>query len=255
LPKVKLVLCYNGEAFFGSQKQAGAVRTVASVLENAIERLYEDQVNLVFSGRTDSGVHADGQVVSFEAKNTVPVGRLQDALNGLLPEDLQVKEADYVDEKFCARFSATRRRYQYLFSETRIPMTDRTYVASVGFKPQGGLFEAAGRILIGRHDFRNFGNTGSNAKTTVRHVETFRFETCERNELHNWNQNWRLHRVTIEANGFLYRMVRNIMGAVFEIHKGRLTLDDFRRMIYNQCERLRYVPAPPEGLTLSKVSY
>ncbi|MBV8118285.1 MAG: tRNA pseudouridine(38-40) synthase TruA, partial [Candidatus Eremiobacteraeota bacterium] len=200
---VRLTLEYDGTNFCGFQWQP-AVRTVAGVLEAALSELLAEHVKVAAAGRTDSGVHASGQVVSFSTQRRFPFDRLCIALNAMLPRDIAIRRADVVDDPFSARFSALERTYVYAIYNRAAPAPLLArYAYHVWLPLELQPMRAAAAQLLGEHDFRSFCAELPQSGVTVRAVRELNVE-----------RRTDLLRVEIRAGGFLHRMVRTIVGTL-----------------------------------------
>ncbi|MEI9997854.1 MAG: tRNA pseudouridine(38-40) synthase TruA [Verrucomicrobiota bacterium] len=241
----KLTIAYRGTEFAGWQIQP-AKRTVQQSIEDAIAKLWGQKISLQGSGRTDTGVHALGQVASFNAPrlHTAPV--LLRALNANLPRDVRIVGCRLVSPAFHARFDATGKTYRYLLWNHAVqdPFTLDTHW-HVPRELDLAAMRKAARLLLGRHDFASFtSNPGYERESTVRMM---RRASVVRDR----------HAVVFHfsADGFLYRMVRNLVGALVKVGKGRITVEDFARIL-RECRRSAAPEtAPACGLTLMHVRY
>ncbi|MBV9851022.1 MAG: tRNA pseudouridine(38-40) synthase TruA [Armatimonadetes bacterium] len=250
---LKLTVEYDGTDFCGYQTQGQGERTVQATLARAVRTITQQDVTLHAAGRTDTGVHALGQVVSFQTTARVPTERLAIALNSVLPRDLSVAKAEDAPEGFHARFSARRRTYAYLIwtRRTRSAIWGR-YSLHLRRSVDEDLMRRAGQVLIGSRDFAAFAKTGGDpGTTTVRDLQALAIRRLPQ----NWGRGGLiLFRVT--ANGFLRSMVRNIVGALLEVGLGDLPPDAIadilatRDRAQNPC-----APAAPHGLCLLRVDY
>ena len=244
---VALCVEYDGGAFHGFQRQAG-LRTVQSALEKAAAQVANEPVALVAAGRTDAGVHATSQVVSFHTKAYRPERAWRAGISSLTPSALGVVCASVFPDAFHARFDALWRHYVYIFSDARTrPVLHRGLVTWAG-RHHAPLNEeamhAAAQSLIGEHDFSSFRAAGCQSRSPWRRVHAIRV--------------WRVGShvaIDITANAFLLRMVRNIAGALLPVGRGELSTDALADLL-----RLRHRPAapptaPPQGLYLVGVGY
>lgn len=244
---VLLTVAYDGTEFHGWQKQPN-LRTVQGVLEDALGKICAQSVAVTASGRTDEGVHAAGQTVSFDYDASVPVGNLPAALGSVLPPDLRALSAREVENGFNARKSAKRKRYVYrMYCGTEIPQHSR-YALHLPRPLDLPLLEKACAHIAGTHDFVRFYCAGSSAKTTVRTVYDC---SLQRNAEQG---NDALYEFSICGNGFLYKMVRLLVGALLSLSDGKITLDEFVAALDGKAG-IRKIPAPPHGLTLQSVEY
>jgi tRNA pseudouridine38-40 synthase len=215
------------------------------VLQEALERLTGEPVKVTGAGRTDTGVHARGQVVSFQTESGIPAERFAPALNGCLPGDVRILESGEAPPGFHARYSARRKTYEYLvYRQTAgaVMHRDRALVLT-GALDLEAIREAAG-YLVGRHSFRSFCASGSGVKGYVRTVEELRVE-----EGGDWL------RFAVTADGFLYHMVRNIVGTLLQVGQGRLSAGDVREILEHEDRAKAGPTAPAQGLYLVRVEY
>jgi len=242
---VRMAVEYDGTAFVGFQFQPG-LRSVQSVLETALSRIFEEAVKVTAAGRTDTGVHASGQVVSFTtARSSFPFDRLPIALNSALPNDVSVRDAAIVDPSFSARFSADERSYVYVIFNRREPSALAARGAyHVHAKLDLDAFGDAAAFLIGRHDFRSFCGTPPDNDNTVRTVKVLTVR--RRGEL---------IRIGISADGFLHRMVRTIVGTLLECATGRRDPASMPSTIEARMRSAAGLTAPAHGLYLAGVRY
>ena len=242
---VKLTLEYDGSRFFGFQRQQDKP-TVQAALEGALSRLFNRRMKIsAAAGRTDSGVHAEAQVVNFKTDSRFPLEKIQSGLNALLPKEIAVKRAEEVPPDFHARYGAQWKIYEYrvLNSKIRSPLLNgRAY--QYPYPLNVSRMKEAAKKLVGRHDFKAFQAAGSSAKSSVRFVKRLKIERKET-----------LIRFVIEADGFLYHMVRNIMGTLLELGRGSLDLKGFKAMFRNGNRAFGGPTVPPGGLTLVSVKY
>ena len=205
------------------------------------------------SGRTDAGVHAEYQVCHYDADIAVPINKCVIALNSLLPSDVRIVDATIVEDSFHARYSATSRRYYYAFTPDEIPLFLSSYLVKAEVAPSETLIKQIQEILIGEHDFKHFRHIGSNKNYTTRTIYEFQIKKRVIRPLFNLKK-ITVFEVYIEANSFLYRMVRNIIGALFHVMKGKQSLKAFEDML--ACKATySYLPANPSSLSLIEVKY
>lgn len=248
----KLTLSYDGTAYSGWQAQADG-NTIQQWLAAAIKSVVGSQVQVTGSGRTDAGVHALGQVASFSVPTRIAAGEMQNAINANLPGDIRVLAAEEVAASFCAQRSATSKRYVYVLQDGPLPDVIRQRYCWFlrGTLDVAAMQQAAG-YLVGELDFASFQAAGSERASTVRHVSRLQVER-RANE----------HRGTtpddivaeIAANGFLYRMVRNIVGTLADVGLGKQP-PDWVADVLAACDRdAAGRTAPPQGLFLAEVNY
>ncbi len=244
-----LTLSYDGTAYSGWQRQKNA-RTVQQEVEEALYRLTGFDVSVTASGRTDEGVHALGQAVSFSCELPMPAANAVNALNGKLPHDIRAVNCREVAAGFCARRSAKRKTYAYRFyvSPAVVPQIDR-YALRLGSPLDTELLTKAAKKIEGTHDFKEFYCLGSSAKTTVRTVYSCNLTEYAENGIMPLS-----YELRICGNGFLYKMVRLLTGALLRLNGGEISLAEFEAALNGE-GTLRKIPAPSKGLTLAGVEY
>ena len=246
-------VAYDGSALCGSQLQANG-RTVQGDLEAALRAVLKHEARVSLAGRTDAGVHATGQVMSFATHNRIPAERVPHALNSKLTRDIRVLRASEVSKEFHPRFSARGRTYRYHIADggSENPLL-RNIAGRVREVLDVEAMRAASEALVGRMDFAAWQSAGSPAPTTVREVR--RIEIARAASTWSAGQDGELIVVEIEADAFLYQMVRNIVGAL--ICAGRRELDQaaLRRLTEGRDRTKCPPPAPPQGLSLVQVKY
>lgn len=242
--KIKLVVEYDGTKYFGWQFQPNGI-TVQEVLEKILLRVTKEKTNVVGSGRTDSGVHAEGQVAHFVTNSRMNGQEFLKALNSLLPRDIVVKNVEEVSGDFDARRSAVKKIYRYTILNQDHPSAF-AYSRSM-FVQQDLDIEAmkqAAVHLIGRHDFTSFQGPNSEAKSPVR--ELYRID-IERKD------NYII--LYFEGEGFLKYMVRNMVGTLVEVGKGRISPGAMKDILESRNRKNAGPTAQPQGLCLVKVFY
>ncbi|WP_342507042.1 tRNA pseudouridine(38-40) synthase TruA [Sporosarcina sp. FSL K6-2383] len=246
MTRVKAVVSYDGTNFAGYQSQPG-MRTVQSEIDKALVKIHKTvPVHSVASGRTDAGVHANGQVIHFDTSLGLPLDRWQRALNVLLPTDIRIIGVEYVDENFHARYSAKGKTYSYRwsYSEVHSPF-DRNFSVHLGdLRPDVARMQEAALHLIGKHDFTSY---CSSKTATSNKVRTVRKLTLEKQGEYLI--------MTIEGDGFLYNMVRTIAGMLLAVGRGWHSPDDVKRILELRDRNEASKTAPAHGLYLESVTY
>ena len=245
---IALLVCYDGTRLSGWQTQANA-DSVQSALERAVHDAFSENVRIAASGRTDSGVHAAGQVCSLSLKNRIAPERVADALNRYLPEDVRVLESVAAPEGFDACRMAKRKTYRYRFyvSARQNPLKER-YAAQLKRMPDPEKMRAAAKLIEGEHDFKCFCASGSAAKSTVRHVLSVQI-SLERSLGGDDIV------LDVCGKGFLYNMVRIIAGTLAAVGEGKIRAEDILRAFESGERALRGKTMPAKGLTLLNVDY
>lgn len=240
----KLILAYDGTRFLGYQRQ-GERRTVQAELESALKNVGWQGRAILSAGRTDTGVHATGQVAGFHLEWQHSLAELLRAINANLPEDVSAREISEASEEFHPRFDAKARTYRYriFVDEIRNPL--REYFAWRTWpEPDPGILQEAAKVIIGQHDFRAFGRAMAKGESTERIVWESNWEMLAENELV----------YEIKANAFLYHMVRRTVFLLVRTGQGRVTMEDLQNAVLTGKKVLPGL-APANGLTLVKVDY
>jgi len=239
-----LTIEYDGTNYSGWQLQPNAP-SIQEEVERALRKLTGEEIRINGAGRTDAKVHALGQVASFFTKATIPPEGYSKALNGILPEDISIVESQEVSENFHARYSAIGKRYAYqvYLGKNRSPIL-RNYSLYVSYNIDLGIMKEASKLLLGTHDFAGFMSTGSSVQDTIRAIHKIEFELRDRSL-------W----IAFEGNGFLYNMVRIMVGTLLEIGRGAIEPQQLSRMLKEQDRSLGGPTAQPQGLYLEKVFY
>ena len=242
----KCVCAYDGTDFAGWQSQARS-NAVQDVIEKRLAEIFHAPIRIHGSGRTDAGVHALGQVFHFDAEWGHGVDKLLAAFRVGLPPAIQVKSVRAVAPDFHARFQAKGKRYEYRLRLGDADPFTRRYCWSV-FRPLDfSAMQAAAAILRGRHDFRAFtalNGQGESQENTVRQLR--RLDLVRRG---------RSIKITTEADGFLYKMIRSLVGMLVSVGEGKLSLAEVRAILASKERTARVLTAPPHGLFLVKVFY
>ncbi len=242
---IRFTVSYDGSDFRGWQTQP-ASRTVQETLESAIRAVTgDDRIRCHASGRTDSGVHAVGQVVNFHTAANLPPETLLRAVNSHLPPDLIVRDADEVPESFDANRDAVRKLYRYVIHDGAVPdIFLRRYSYHVKWRLNSAAMQNAIQALRGRHDFHSFETDWPNRASSIRtvtHASVNRLGDCL----------W----IDVEADGFLYNMVRAIAGTLIHIGRGYWPEERMAEILDAEDRREAGPTAPPEGLFLMRVTY
>jgi tRNA pseudouridine38-40 synthase len=241
----KIKVSYDGTAYSGWQRQKNGL-AIQEVLEKAVGKVCGHPVVIFGSGRTDAGVHAEGQIASFFTAADRTPRQLVFGSNSLLPGDVAILEAEEAPPEFNARFSCTGKKYSYdfLISPIRKPLYhQRSWF--VGNRLRWDIAEECLRHLIGEKDFACFRTMGSDVKSTTRKIFAAVLSDPEPN----------IRRLELTGSGFLRNMARSIAGSVYEIGRGRIKASDFPKFIESKNRALMGHAAPPQGLCLREVYY
>ena len=243
---IALRLSYDGTRYHGFQRQSLPVVAVQNVLEKVLAEVCGEPVELAAAGRTDTGVHAYGQVVNFFTDGRIPTERLPRAVNGLLPPDIAVMAAWEAGRDFSARHSSTGKAYLYRIERCTVPNPfTRNYAWQI-FRPLDvAAMRTVLRLLVGTHDYSSFRAAGGAPMSPVRTLDEIRLDEEEGGQLSCY----------MHGNGFLYHMVRNIMSTVVHVGLGRISTDRFTEIFAAHDRRLASPTAPACGLYLLHVDY
>lgn len=243
---VKLTLAYDGTNYHGFQRQAESYGpTIQGTLEAIWAELVKEEVALVMAGRTDAGVHAAGQVVSFRTSARIPEEKIPKAFNSLLPRDIRILRAEWVPDEFNARWSAKWKRYDYRLDNNSISnVFTRLYAAHVPVPLDLACMQEAAAYFEGCHNFKTFAASGGESK---------RFERTIYRCLVRRDQS--LLKVSCLGDGFLYHMVRIIVGTLMDVGMGRIMPAEISEIIASQDRKRARMIAPAHGLTLTYVNY
>ena len=243
-----LKISYDGTDYAGWQCQKNAV-SVQETLEKAIETALGVCVRVTASGRTDAGVHAFGQTCHFDASLTIPPEKLPDCLNRFLPQSVRVLEGKTVDDTFDCNRSAKRKTYRYSLYDGvyDMPLKDR-FAVRVENLPSVDVLQKTAKLLEGEHDYKAFCASGSAVKTTVRTVYEVRVEETQ-------SYGTRDVHVYVTGNGFLYNMVRTMVGEMLDLSWKKRTVESLQKAYETGDRSLLGKTMPAKGLTLMQVVY
>jgi tRNA pseudouridine38-40 synthase len=241
---IRLTVAFEGTAYHGWQIQQSSP-TVQGLISQAITRITGEKATLTGSGRTDSGTHARGLVANFLTGSRLAPAQLARALNALLPRDIRILSARRVHPDFHARRDAVSKtyRYQMYLGPVLPPHLIREYL-HYPYRIDLAAMSAAAGLFPGEHDFASFAKTREDYSSTVRRI--FRCELSKKG---------RHLLLTVEGNGFLHHMVRNMAGTLLEVGRGSISLEEFRDLFVKRDRRLAGFTAPAHGLVLLKVRY
>ena len=241
---IRLDICYDGTRYRGWQRLSAADNTIQGKLETALSRILGEPIEVSGSGRTDAGVHAAHQVVSFHCASGMPCEDILASLRRYLPEDIGVKSCCVAPERFHARLSAKQKTYLYRIWNSEEPCVfQRRFVTVLPEKLDLDKMRQAAALLVGEHDFSAFCANKHMKKSTVRRVDSIQIQTVGE-EL----------RFTITGNGFLYNMVRIMVGTLVEVGQGSRSVESIPRL-FGAARSESGMLMPPQGLCLMEVGY
>ena len=242
---IKLILAYDGSRYHGWQRQSG-MTTIQEVVEEKIKTMTGETVNVIASGRTDAGVHALYQVANFKTRTHLSPEIILKGLNALLPEDIFIKQAAGAPMDFNSRYNAKSKIYEYRILNRKEPdVFLRSYAWHISKALNLGKMADCLSLLLGRHDFSSFKSSGSAIVNPVREMKKADIIGPKDDLL----------LFLFEADGFMRHMVRNIIGTVVEVGRGKIDVDGFMEIFHSRDRRKAGFKAPSQGLFLKMVNY
>lgn len=235
-------ISYDGYLFYGFQRQKDK-RTVCSLVEEVLRKVLNENILIVGASRTDRGVHANSFYFHFDCEKVLDTEKLKASLNKLISNDIYFKNITIVNEDFHARYSVKSKEYVYVINMGEYNPTRRNYELEYNKKINIKLLKKASKYLVGEHDFKSF-TSDSMGKSTVRRVNYIKFK-----------KNKELLIISIEANGFLKYMIRNIIGLFLEINENKKTPIMTKEILESKDRTKLGIKAPSSGLYLNKIKY
>lgn len=244
MKRIKLIVAYDGTNYCGWQIQINGI-TVEEVLNKTLSGLLKEDIRVIGASRTDSGVHALGNVAVFDTESKIPGDKFSFALNQRLPEDIRIQESCQVADDFHPRFCDTIKTYEYKILNRKFALpTERLYSAFVYYPLDVEKMQMAAAYLVGEHDFKSFCSSGSQVESTVRTITDISVE-----------KHGEMISIRVSGNGFLYNMVRIIVGTLMKIGLGVWEPERMEEIL-NACDRNAAGPkAEARGLTLVEIRY
>ena len=253
--KIKLLLEYDGTAYHGWQLQASG-DTLQGIIEDRIAKITGEHSRILGASRTDAGVHALGQTASFRTRSGLDAKVIKKALNALLPRDIRVLDASEAEDSFHPRKDAIKKSYFYIISNQRKSSVFLARYSWLVVKQLDiGPMKEAAEVLIGSHDFSSFMGAGSDIKSPVREILSLSIERLESIDFMSVSLNGNFIKIRISSNGFLRHMVRNIVGTIAEIGRGRTHKDAMKEILDSHDRKRAGQTAPPNGLFLERIVY
>lgn len=244
MKNIKLTIEYDGTNYAGWQRQINQI-AIQQCIEEAISKIVKEDISITGSSRTDSGVHARGMVANFKTDSTVPPERFREAINTKLPDDIAIIKSEEVPLDFHARYNSKGKTYSYtIINRYEKVAIFKNYSCHVKDKLNIEDMREACKPFIGTHDFSAFKTTGSSVKTSVRTITDLHIK-----------EEGKLIKIYITADGFLYNMVRIIVGTLIEVGTGKMKKEDIKSVIKEGKRELAGFCAPASGLVLEKVYY
>ncbi len=240
----KIIVAYDGTRYKGWQKQGNTKETIQQKLQDVISKMCGEEIDVIGSGRTDAGAHASYQVANFKAKVNLKEKEILEYINQYLPMDIAVTHIEVVGERFHSRLNAKNKTYVYRINTSSISnVFEKNLIYQKGTSLDVQKMQEASLDLIGKHDFRAFSSGKKTKKSTVREIYSLEI-LQDNNEV----------KFIINGNGFLYNMVRIIVGTLIEIGEGTRP-NDIKKILISKDRQKAGVTAPACGLCLQKVNY
>lgn len=242
---IRLLIEYDGTNYSGWQRQKNAI-TIQETLENAISKITKENIQVTGCSRTDTGVHARGFVGNFYCESGIPEEKFKDALNSQLPEDIVILESSQVNMDFHSRYHCKGKTYSYTILNRKTPVAiGKNYMYQYKNILNLEAMQCGAGYLVGKHDFSAFRNLGSSVKTSVRNIT----------ELQVFKEKDNLIKFIVSADGFLYNMVRIIVGTLLEVGTEKISPDSIESILLSMDRSKAGISVPPQGLCLEKVYY
>ena len=241
---IKLTIEYDGKDFNGWQKQPNKLN-IQGEIERAIESITGEKVELIASGRTDAGVHAMGQVANFKTSSNISIEKIPIAINSQVKNSIRIQNAEEVDEKFHSRYNCKKKTYRYVIDNSKYGSAIyRNISYHIPMKLNVDEMKKAIKYFEGEHDFKAFKSSGTSSKSSVRTIYNANIVT-EGTSIG----------IDLTGNGFLYNMVRIIVGTLVDVGLGKIKADDIPEIIESKDRTKAGKTLPPQGLMLLSVEY
>lgn len=242
---IKLIIEYDGKRYLGWQRLGDSEKTIQGKIENVLQQMTNEKIELIGSGRTDAGVHARGQVANFKTAVKLTTSEMIRYLNQYLPQDIVVKQAEEMPDRFHARYHVTGKKYSYYLWNDVIPSAfDRFYSYYLPQQLDIDCMQEAVEYLVGQHDFLGFSSLKKSKKSTIRTIDEISIDR-EGSLLH----------FTFIGDGFLYHMIRIIMGTLVEIGLRERSIESINHIFEHKKRQEAGITMPAQGLFLDEVYY
>ena len=242
---IKLLIEYDGKEFNGWQKQPNKLN-IQGTREQAIKQITGEEIDLMASGRTDAGVHAIGQVANFKTKSNIPIEKFAIAINTNLKKSIRIIKAEEVDERFHSRLSCKKKTYRYVINNSEFSSAIyRNLETHIEPKLDVKKMQEAVKYFEGEHDFKAFKASGTSSKSSVRTIYRATVKEMPNNRIY----------IELTGNGFLYNMVRIIVGTLVDVGIGKIAPEEIKNIIESQNRENAGKTLPPNGLYLVEVEY
>jgi tRNA pseudouridine38-40 synthase len=242
---IKITIEYDGSRYKGFQRLTDSENTIQGKLESVLSKMADEKIEIIGSGRTDMGVHARNQVANFKTNSNLSIKKINEYLNKYLPEDIVIKNVEEVDDRFHSRYNVKQKVYLYKLNNSKNQdVFLRKYSTHIERELDIDLMKKASEYLVGEHDFTSFASSKSKKKSNVREIYSITI-----------NKNKDIIDIFVEGNGFLYNMVRIIVGALIDVGLHKKTPEDIKIMLDELDRSKASDTAPAKGLYLYSVKY
>ena len=238
----KLIIAYDGTNYSGWQVQS-KTKTIQGEIENALEEIFQKKINLIGSGRTDAGVHAQNQVANFKVDSEISPFKIKKAINSKISKDIYVKSCNIVEHKFHSRFSAIKRNYIYNIS-TMHDIFNQEYEWYLKFEVNRKILDECSQIILKKKDFKNFCKLTSQKENNFCKIYVSKW--MFKNDSLKYN---------IKADRFMHHMVRFLIGTMIEVARGRYTIGQFESLFTENNSEISVAKAPAKGLFLNNIEF
>lgn len=245
----KLTISFSGKDFYGWQRQKNK-KTVQEEIEKVAEKIFKQKVKVIGCGRTDSGVHAINYVANLKVKTSMNEINVKNAFNSNLPSSIYIKDVKHVNNEFHSRYFSKRKTYRYIITLERTPFLE-DFAFYLKEKTDTEKMKQAAKFFIGKHDFKAFCSAGTSVKNTQREI----FSIDIKKEKTFIDENVEVIIIEIEGTGFLYKMVRNILGTLVYVGIGKIKVEDVKQLIEKKDRKIVPPPLPAKGLYFKNVEY
>ncbi|SHH43337.1 tRNA pseudouridine(38-40) synthase TruA [Tepidibacter thalassicus] len=242
---IKLTIQYDGSRYSGWQRLGHTDMTIQSKIENVLSKMTSEKIEIIGSGRTDVGVHALGQVANFKTNSKMTTSEMIEYLYKYLPQDIVVTNIEEVEERFHSRYNASSKKYIYkIYNDIYLNPFLRKYTTHISEKLDIDAMKKASLFIIGEHDFTSFRSSKSKKKSNIRTI--YSIDIIEKGNLIE---------IIVHGNGFLYNMVRIIVGTLLEVGLGNMEPENVNYILLSKDRKLAGPIAPAKGLYLLEVEY
>ncbi|GAA0705103.1 tRNA pseudouridine(38-40) synthase TruA [Paraclostridium ghonii] len=242
---IKITIEYDGSRYKGFQRLNDSENTIQGKIESVLSKMADEKIEIIGSGRTDMGVHAHNQVANFKTSSNLSIKKINEYLNKYLPEDIVIKKVEEVEDRFHSRYNVKQKVYLYKINNSKTQdVFLRKYSTHIEKPLDIELMKKASEYLVGEHDFTSFASSKSKKKSNVREIYSITI-----------NKNKDIIDIFVEGNGFLYNMVRIIVGALIDVGLHKKTPEDVKIMLDKKDRSEASDTAPAKGLYLYSVKY